>query len=84
MIILFIAFLLIANNQLFQTTPLRASGIMEVTEGSAIPQDSNYTLTSIGSPVITSAIILNETIEEEHGLSVDIAVEALYALRSCL
>ncbi|MHA1136269.1 MAG: hypothetical protein ACTSSE_07265 [Candidatus Thorarchaeota archaeon] len=57
---------------------------MEVTEGSAIPQDSNYTLTSIGSPVITSAIILNETIEEEHGLSVDIAVEALYALRSCL
>jgi len=75
--IIFIAFLLLASNQIFETTPLRSSGIMEVTEGSAIPQDTNYTLTSIGIPSITSAIILNETLEEESDLYVDIAVDAI-------
>jgi len=75
--IFLIAFLLIASNQVFQTTPLKASGIMEVTEGSEIPQDTNYTITSIGIAAITSAIILNETIEEETDLFVDIAVDAM-------
>ena len=75
-VIIILAFLLVASNQVFETTPLRASGTIEITSGSAIPQDSNYTLTSITSPAISSAIILNETFEKS-SLYVDIAVDAI-------
>ncbi|TFH07192.1 MAG: hypothetical protein E4H14_09045 [Candidatus Thorarchaeota archaeon] len=74
--IFFIAFLLLASNQIFETTPLRASGIMEVTDGSAIPQDTNYTLTAISDQKVSSAIIFNKSIQRDF-LSLDVVVDAM-------
>jgi len=61
-IILFTAFLLIASNQVFETTPLGATGMIEITNGSAIPKDTNYTLTSVSVPSVSSAVLINESL----------------------
>ncbi len=73
-VIIIIAFLLLASNQVFETTPLRASGNIEITNGSAIPQDTNYTITTISVPSVTSAVLLNESIER-NSLYFDVLVE---------
>ncbi|TFG31287.1 hypothetical protein EU528_06560 [Candidatus Thorarchaeota archaeon] len=61
-LILITAFLLIASNQVFETTPLRAIGTIEITNGSAIPQDTNYTITTTSVPSVSSAILINESL----------------------
>ncbi|MHA2027410.1 MAG: hypothetical protein ACW98U_16035 [Candidatus Thorarchaeota archaeon] len=73
-VILITALLLIAANQVFETTSLRASGTIEITEGSAIPQDANYTITSSSLPSVMSAIILNESIDDNQ-ISFDIPIQ---------
>ena len=73
-LILTTAFLLIAANQVFETTSLGASGTIEITEGSAISQDANYTITSSNLPSVLSAILLNESIEENE-ISFDILIQ---------
>lgn len=65
-VIFITAFLLIASNQIFETTPLGASGTIELVKGSAIPQDSNYTLMTSNLPSVTSAVILNESIDSKY------------------
>jgi hypothetical protein len=73
-LILIIGYLLLASNQLFNASPLQASGTIAISNGSAIPQETNYTLSTLSIPSVTSAILLNESIYERY-LSFDVPVE---------
>jgi len=64
--IIVLTFLLIASNQVFETTPLRASGTIEITEGTTIPQDNSYEISSTLLPSVTSAVIFNESIDDRY------------------
>lgn len=59
-IIICIAFLLVASSQVFESPGFRASGTIEVSDGSAIPQDTYYTLTTTSVQPVTSAVLLDE------------------------
>lgn len=63
-VIVFIAYMLIASNQIFVHSPLTASGSIDVTNGSPIPQDSNYSISYETLQSVSSAILFNETVEE--------------------
>ncbi|MHA1862753.1 MAG: hypothetical protein ACTSWA_03210 [Candidatus Thorarchaeota archaeon] len=74
--IIILTFLLVVSNQVFETTPLRASGTIEITNGSAIPQETNCTITTVSAPSVTSAVILNESVEDR-GLYFDVPIESV-------
>lgn len=75
-VIICVAFLFLASNQVFAYTPFNPTGAIDVSLGSSIPQDTNYTLTEISDQPIKSAIIFNESMERNF-LYVDVAVDAM-------
>ncbi|MGY5882019.1 MAG: hypothetical protein RTV31_17375, partial [Candidatus Thorarchaeota archaeon] len=76
-IIVILAFVLLASNQVFEKTPLGASGHIEITDGAAIPQESNYTISTEIAPSVTSAILLNYTRVDSKALYFDVSLDSL-------
>ncbi|NHI88037.1 MAG: hypothetical protein EAX87_00860 [Candidatus Thorarchaeota archaeon] len=68
LLILIVVLVLFYSNQLAYG-PLRATGTIRVTEGDAIPQESNYTLSTEFSLSVKSAVLFNYTLNELDGVT---------------
>ena len=73
-VIIIVAFILLASIQVFETTPLRAIGYVETSDGAAIPHESNCTISTQISPSVTSAMLFNFSSEDDKSLEIDVPV----------
>ncbi len=72
--ILVTVLILITSNQLLAVIPYRASGAIEVTNGATIPEESNYTISREFNPSVTSAVVMNYTLEDDVTLENEIGI----------
>jgi len=63
-LIILLLFLFISSNHVFENTLLRPTGTVDVTYGSAIPQETNYTITNVVEPSVTAAVIFNHSFRD--------------------
>ena len=69
--------LLVFSSQIFAISPLRNSGTITITEGESIPQETNYTLSTDFSPSVTSAVVLNRTLDVLDGIFFDVVTDGV-------
>ena len=73
-------FILVATNQIMMVPPFNDRGSIAITNGDAIPQESNYTITQEISPSVSSAIIFNYTMSRYDGVYFDTVIDSVSKL----
>ncbi len=73
--LLIIVFLLIFSSQILTTQLLRGYGTIIVTDGAAIPQESNYTISTEFSTSVTTAVVFNYTLDKYSGVSFNVITD---------
>lgn len=66
--LLVIVIVLIFSSQILTTQLFLGSDTITVTEGAAIPQESNYTISTEFSPSVTNAVVFNHTLDKYSGV----------------